>query len=159
MLADLEQLREFLDAVYEAAPCPISIKTRLGLEDPEEFGPVLELYNQYPVSELIIHPRVRKDFYRHPVRTEAFERALAHSGNPVSYNGSIVTPEDYAICAEKYPQIKAVMVGRALCPIRFWRAGSNMESAVTGTCCGLSMTSCLRPMRPNLTAGSTPPSA
>ena len=114
MLADLEQLREFLDAVYEAAPCPISIKTRLGLEDPEEFGPVLELYNQYPVSELIIHPRVRKDFYRHPVRTEAFERALVHSGNPVSYNGSIVTPEDYAICAEKYPQIKAVMVGQGL---------------------------------------------
>ena len=114
MLADLQALERFLDAVYETSPCPISIKTRLGLEDPEEFGPVLELYNRYPISELIIHPRVRKDLYRHPVRPEAFERALANSKNPVSYNGSIVTPEDYRACTDQYPGIKSVMIGQGL---------------------------------------------
>ena len=114
MLADPEGLRQFLDVIFEKTPCAISVKTRLGLEDPEEFGAVLEVYNQYPISELIIHPRVRKDFYRHPVRRAAFEAALAESKNPVSYNGSIITPEDYADCIGKYPNLKAVMIGQGL---------------------------------------------
>ena len=114
MLADVEKLEQFLDAVFEKAPCSISVKTRLGLEDPEEFGPILEVYNRYPISELIIHPRVRKDLYRHPVRPEAFEKAASESKNPVSYNGSIVTPEDYAACVGKYPDLKAVMIGQGL---------------------------------------------
>ena len=114
MLADLDSLNRFLGAIYENAPCAISVKTRLGLEDPEEFGPVLEIYNQYPISELIIHPRVRKDFYRHPVRTQAFEQALTASKNSVSYNGGIVTPEDCAACAQRYPAVKAMMLGQGL---------------------------------------------
>ena len=131
MLADPEALERFLDAVFEQAPCPISVKTRLGLESPEEFGPVLEVYNRYPVSELIIHPRVRKDFYRHPVRIEAFEQALADSKIPVSYNGSIVTPEEYAACSEKYPELTAVMIGQGLVsdPFLAGRIRQGMQSS------------------------------
>lgn len=114
LLADLETLEQFLDAIFEQAPCPISIKTRLGIENPDEFVEILELYNRYPVSELIIHPRVRKDFYRHPVRLEAYEQALQNCRCPVSYNGSIITPEDYRNCISRYPNLKAVMIGQGL---------------------------------------------
>ena len=34
-----EELERFLDTVFDAAPCAVSIKTRLGLREPEEFGP------------------------------------------------------------------------------------------------------------------------
>ena len=114
MLADLQTLERFLDEIFAAAPCAVSIKTRLGLEDPEEFVPILELYNRYPICELIIHPRVRKDFYRHPVRTEYFDRALDHCKCPISYNGSIVTVQDYDACVSRYPQITSVMIGQGL---------------------------------------------
>jgi tRNA-dihydrouridine synthase len=114
MLAHGDVLRYFLDRIFENAPCPISVKTRLGMEDPGEFEAVLEIYNAYPMTELIIHPRVRKDFYRHPVRTEAFDRALANSRNPVSYNGSINTPGEFAACVEKYPQLRSVMIGQGM---------------------------------------------
>jgi len=114
MLADLQTLERFLEAIYAAAPCAVSVKTRLGLEDPAEFGPILELYNRFPISELIIHPRVRKDFYRHPVRTEAFVQALDASKNPVSFNGGIVTPGDVRDCAARWPGLKAIMVGQGL---------------------------------------------
>ena len=114
MLADLDALERFLDVIYEKTPCPVSVKTRLGMENPEEFGPILELYNRYPISELIIHPRVRKDLYRHPVRVEAFEDALQNSKNTVSYNGSIITPADYRNCTSHYPNLKAVMIGQGL---------------------------------------------
>lgn len=114
MLADLMALDRFLDRIYSAAPCSISVKTRLGMDDPEEFQRILELYDRYPISELIIHPRVRRDLYRHPVRREIFDDAYSRSRNPVSYNGSILTPEDHAACAARYPKLTAIMVGQAL---------------------------------------------
>lgn len=114
MLADPELLGRFLEAIFEEAPCAISVKTRLGLEKPEEFPAILEVFNRYPIRELIIHPRVRKDFYRHPVRTEAFGEALARSGNPVAFNGGIVTAGDCQQVMEDYPNIRAVMVGQGL---------------------------------------------
>lgn len=114
MLADLQGLDRFLEAVFARAPCAVSVKTRLGMDDPEEFGPILEIYDRYPLAELIIHPRVRQDFYRHPVRVGDFEKALAGSRNPVSYNGGLLTAADCAACAEKYPQLRSIMVGQGL---------------------------------------------
>ena len=114
MLADPEALRCFLDEIYEKAPCPISIKTRLGLEDPADFFEILNIYNRYPVSELIIHPRVRKDFYRHPVRHEIFEQVVTSCKMPVSFNGGIVTVDDFGVCAAKYPNVRAIMIGQGL---------------------------------------------
>ena len=114
MLADPPVLDRFLEEVYSKAPCAISVKTRLGMEDPEEFGPILEIYNKYPIAELIIHPRVRRDFYRHPIRQEYFDLAVANSRNPVSYNGGVVTASDHANCALRYPEGKAIMIGQGL---------------------------------------------
>lgn len=114
MLADTRSLDRFLAEVFDKAPCTISVKTRLGMEVPEEFEAILEIYNKYPISELIIHPRVRADFYRHPVRIDAFEKALQSSKNPVSYNGGLVTAADHAECEGRYPQLKAIMLGQGL---------------------------------------------
>ena len=114
MLADLQGLESFLGDVFEHAPCSISVKTRLGMEDPEEFGPILERNNRYPIAELIIHPRVRKDFYRHPVREASFEAAYNSCRLPLSYNGGIVTPEDYEACAARWPSVRGIMVGQGL---------------------------------------------
>lgn len=114
MLADPQTLDRFLDGVFSAAPCAVSVKTRLGMESSEEFEAILEIYNRYPISELIIHPRVRKDFYRHPIRKEVFDKAMKDSKNPVSYNGSIVTNTDYALLVAKYPDLSAVMIGQGL---------------------------------------------
>ncbi len=115
LLADTKALDAFLNEIFSHAPCKISIKTRLGMNDLEEFEPILEIYNRYPLSELIVHPRVRKDFYRHPVRQEFFEIAYKKSKNPISYNGSIVTKDDFESCREKYPKLNAIMVGQGLC--------------------------------------------
>ena len=66
------------------------------------------------MSELIIHPRVRKDLYRHPVRTKVFDRVWNSRPMAVSYNGSIITPADYNACQERYPGLKAIMIGQGL---------------------------------------------
>ena len=63
---------------------------------------------------MIVHPRVRKDFYRHPVRTEAFDKIYGHYHKPLGYNGSITTPEHHASCSDRYPRLNSIMIGQGL---------------------------------------------
>ncbi|MBE6924850.1 MAG: tRNA-dihydrouridine synthase family protein [Ruminococcaceae bacterium] len=114
MLRDTDSLKRFLDGIFAAAPLPISIKTRLGLESSEEFPAILEVYDQYPIKELTIHPRTRKQFYNGELRLEMFQYAVEHSKNPLCFNGDLTSPEDIQRIADQYPQVKAVMLGRGL---------------------------------------------
>ena len=57
MLRTPDTLDSFLDAVFSGTDMPISIKTRIGFADPGEFPAILDIYNRYPICELIIHPR------------------------------------------------------------------------------------------------------
>lgn len=114
LLADIDLLKEFLDAVFLDAPVAVSIKTRIGMERPEEFEELLEIYNQYPVEELIVHPRVREDFYHNYPNMDAFALALAGSRAPVCYNGDIFTVKDLEAFTMRFPKVDKVMLGRGL---------------------------------------------
>lgn len=114
MLADLDALDRFLDSIFSATPLPISIKTRLGVTESEEFPALLEIYNRYPIKELTIHPRVRKQFYTGGVDLEMFRYAVVNSKNPLCYNGDILSLADAENIQEKFPQVEAVMIGRGL---------------------------------------------
>ena len=96
MLRDLKGLDRFLYAVFDEAGGPISVKTRIGVERPEEFGPILEVYNRYPLAELIIHPRVMRQLYRGEADRDAFAAALPACRAPVCYNGDITSPAGFA---------------------------------------------------------------
>ena len=52
-LARTVALDRFLEEIYRECPLKISIKTRLGVDDPEEFPEIIDIYNQYPVEELM----------------------------------------------------------------------------------------------------------
>lgn len=113
-LGRLTELEQFLDAVFAAATVPISIKTRLGMTDPAEFWPILELYNRYPIAQLTIHPRVQRDMYKNTPRMDVFEGALTRANCPVCYNGDLVTASQCEAFAEKFPQVQTLMLGRGL---------------------------------------------
>ena len=111
-LGRTDELNYFLEEVFEHCACDISLKTRIGVEDPEEFVKLLEIYNQYPVKELIIHPRTRKEFYKGKPHMESFDYAYENSKIPLCYNGDICTIEDYQRLKERYPKLSSVMIGR-----------------------------------------------
>lgn len=113
-LAYPEELERFLEAVFEKAEVEISIKTRIGKESPDEFARILEIYNQFPLKELIIHPRVQTDFYKNHPNLEAFRMALDIAKAPVCYNGDIFSVEDYVCFTEQFPQVECLMLGRGL---------------------------------------------
>lgn len=128
MLADPEKLDAFLDQVFESAPLPVSVKTRLGIAEAEEFPKILEVFNRYPIKELTIHPRVRKQFYKGGVDMEMFRYALDNSKNPLCYNGNLRTLSEVRAFEAEFPQVEAVMIGRGLVgnPAMF-RPGTGAE--------------------------------
>ena len=113
-LAHKEELDRFLEEIYKIDDMKISIKTRLGKDNPEEFYDLIKIYNKYPLEELIIHPRTREDFYGNKPNLEIFKSALELSTNPVCYNGDIFTEEDYNKLMLKFPKLDSVMLGRGL---------------------------------------------
>ena len=114
MLRDLPALEGFLDEIFAKSPLPISIKTRIGFYDKDEFPAILELYNQYPVKELTIHPRIRAQFYKGSVDMDVFRYCLENSKNPVCYNGDLISLKKVQAFEQEFPQVEAVMIGRGL---------------------------------------------
>lgn len=127
LLAYPEELDRCLEEIFAALPdMRVSIKTRIGKNDPADWERLLAIYGKYPVSELIVHPRVQKEFYRGAVHRDAFELALARRREPPVYNGDLFTVAEVEDFCRKYPQVRAVMLGRGLvaqrllgdCPLR-----------------------------------------
>lgn len=113
-LADPDGLDRFLDEIFKKCDVKISIKTRIGKDDPEEFVRLLDIYNQYPVEELIIHPRVQKDFYKNQPDLDVFRDAVEGSKIPLCYNGDIFTPESHDEMRREFPQVDTFMLGRGI---------------------------------------------
>lgn len=109
-----EELDRFLDEVFSRVKMPVSVKTRLGIREPEEFYQILEIFNRYPISNLTIHPRVQKEFYKGAVHRDLFAWALSESRNPLCYNGDLVTVEDCIALEAEFPEVESVMIGRGL---------------------------------------------
>ena len=114
MLRDVNALDAFLEEILSKSPLPVSVKTRLGLENKEDFTSILEVYNRYPIKELTIHPRTRKQFYDGDLHIDMFRYALENSTNPLCFNGDLRTNGDILKLSEEFPQIEAVMIGRGL---------------------------------------------
>ncbi len=113
-LAFTEELDRFLDDIYARTNMKISIKTRIGKDDPEIFGKLLDIYNQYPVEELIIHPRLQTDYYKHAPRLEAYKEAREKSRHRLCYNGDLFTASCIRDFCEAFPSENRLMIGRGL---------------------------------------------
>lgn len=113
-LAYPEELDKFLDEIYKIDNMKISIKTRLGKERADEFYKLIEIYNKYPLEELIIHPRTREDFYGNTPNLEVFKDALKLSKHSICYNGDIFTLNSYNKIINEFPKVNKVMLGRGI---------------------------------------------
>ena len=113
-LAFPERLEKFLDIIFQDCRLKISVKTRIGMEDGTEFADLLDIFNKYPMEELIIHPRLQKDFYKNTPDMEVFAAALEKSRNLLFYNGDIFKVEDYYRFQKEFPQVECIMAGRGV---------------------------------------------
>ncbi len=113
-LAYPEQLDRFLDDIFNPSKMKISIKTRLGVNDPEEFYELVKIFNKYPIEELTIHPRVQKDFYKNTPNLAVFKAALPTLKAQICYNGDLFNKTDYEKFTADFPEVDRIMLGRGL---------------------------------------------
>ena len=111
-LRDKDALDDFLSSVFSNSDLEISLKTRIGFYEGEEMEELLEIYNKYPLSSLIIHPRVSEQLYSGIPNMRVFLDAYNKSKNPVCYNGDIYTTDDFKTITSSYLGICGVMIGR-----------------------------------------------
>lgn len=113
-LAMKKELNTFLEEIFSDAVTEISIKTRAGKEQHDEFYELIEIFNQFPVKELIIHPRVQTDLYRNKPDLDIFKDALKLCKMPVCYNGDIFTLQDFEAVHAAFPEVDTFMLGRGI---------------------------------------------
>lgn len=113
-LAYPDELREFLDAVYDKCPIKVSVKTRIGVSDTVEWEQLLRLYAEFPMEELIIHPRLQRELYAGRPHTDAFRCTQERLAVPLCYNGDIVSPESLDALTKQLHPVQAVMIGRGI---------------------------------------------
>ena len=132
MLADLRALDDFLAEVFSHCELKVSVKTRMGLDSTGEFPAILEVYNKYPLSALIIHARDRVGMYKSRPDIPAFAAAFHASRAPVCYNGNIFSRAHLEAVRSAVPELEQVMVGRGVAAdpalFRRLRGGEALEA-------------------------------
>lgn len=117
-LRDTDALKDFLEDIYNHADkqtMSISVKTRLGYSNPDEFYELMGIFNEFPLSELIIHTRIKEDMYKGEPRLDYYSYAIDNAKFPLVYNGNIFTAGDYSnYCIRLNHELKSVMLGRGL---------------------------------------------
>ncbi|MDD5758402.1 MAG: tRNA-dihydrouridine synthase family protein [Desulfobulbaceae bacterium] len=105
---------QFLDRVLADFRGKLSIKLRLGRYAAEEIEALWPIFNQYPLAEIIVHPRLGRQLYYGSVDLDAFGCCLTHSKHRLVYNGDIRTVQDFRDLSARFPTIDSWMIGRGL---------------------------------------------
>jgi tRNA-dihydrouridine synthase B len=109
-----DRIDRFLDTVLAGIPGRLSIKTRLGRFSAAEMGALMPIFNRYPLSEVIIHPRTGVQMYAGGVDLKRFGECFALCRSPVVYNGDIDSEGTFSTLAERFPGVAGWMLGRGL---------------------------------------------
>ena len=114
MLWDTYFLEKFLDDIFSANLCNISIKTRIGCYEEDEFDKISKILLKYPFSEIIIHPRLMVDYYINKPRLQVFEKIYNKNNENLCYNADIYNKTDFDNIKAQFPFCKAFMLGRGI---------------------------------------------
>ena len=85
-----DKVEAMLEAVFkQIGDMKFSVKCRLGYFSPNEIEAIIPIFNRFPLSELIIHPRIGKQLYKGEADVERFKALISSINAPLVYNGDI----------------------------------------------------------------------
>lgn len=113
-LANPSALKTFLEEIFDKCPIAISLKTRLGMQQPEEVFILQTIFSEFPIKEWILHARVREDYYQNTPHWAIFSEVSKQSTIPLCYNGDIFSVANYQKFIHTFPEIHTIMLGRGL---------------------------------------------
>jgi tRNA-dihydrouridine synthase B len=113
-LKNPDSIWRMLDKLFDDSNFHITVKTRLGYDDPEEIIGLIHKFNNYPIKELIIHTRTARQMYKGETNPEFFVKCMEISKIPLVYNGDIFSVEDYNMLKKLIPDCTSWMIGRGV---------------------------------------------
>ncbi len=114
LLPQPEKIREILDTALPQLNCSISVKLRAGMDSMEDIYKVIPVLNEYPLSEIIFHPRIAKQLYAGSPDWELFEEISRLTRSPIVYNGDLNSKEIFSRADERFESVNRWMIGRGM---------------------------------------------
>ena len=109
-----DQLNCFLEEIFSKSEVNISIKTRIGKDSINEYDRLLEIFQKYPISELIVHPRLQIDYYKNKPNIDVFSKTFLNQRWEICYNGDICSEKNCKQIQNRFPDLRKIMIGRGL---------------------------------------------
>lgn len=125
LLPHPEKIKAILSDFFEISDLKLSVKIRAGLLSEKEIEPIINVLNKFPLTEIIVHPRIATQLYKGKILGSAFQFVLGNSRNNVVYNGDIFSISDYQKIKQTFPNTKNWMLGRGILKNPFLPAEIN----------------------------------
>ena len=114
LIKNTDQIEHILKRVHNETDIIVSMKMRMGYENPTEILDVFPILEQYPIKNIAIHARIGKQLYKGGVDLDSFQKCLDTSKQKIYYNGDITSVAKFKELQERFPSIDHWMIGRGL---------------------------------------------
>jgi tRNA-dihydrouridine synthase B len=115
LLQQPDAVKEMLGKLFEKFPSmKCSVKMRLGVESTDEWQTILPVLNQFPLEEIIVHPRTAKQLYKGELHWDIFGQIAQATHHKLVANGNIDSIEALSQLTQQHPTIETVMIGRGM---------------------------------------------
>lgn len=114
LLPSTDKIKRILSEAFSKLSCRVSVKLRTGLLSSDEIFDVIPVLNEFPLNEVILHPRIAKQLYRGSADKELFMQVIDLSKHPLVYNGDIFTQDDFNQSSDHFTTITSWMLGRGI---------------------------------------------
>jgi len=114
LISNTSQIEHILKRVHNETDIIVSMKMRMGYENPTEILDVFPILEQYPIKNIAIHARIGKQLYKGGVDLDSFQKCLDTSKQKIYYNGDITSVAKFKKLQERFPSIDHWMIGRGL---------------------------------------------
>jgi len=114
LISNTSQIEHILKRVHNETDIIVSMKMRMGYENPTEILDVFPILEQYPIKNIAIHARIGKQLYKGGVDLDSFQKCLNTSKQKIYYNGDITSVAKFREMQERFPSIDHWMIGRGL---------------------------------------------
>lgn len=114
LLSSPEKIDEILNSVFAESYIQISVKMRLGYQNPKEIFSVLPILEKYTLANITIHPRIGKQLYKGEVDLKTFAECLNLTSHKIFYNGDITSFQSFRELKDRFPAIDNWMIGRGM---------------------------------------------
>ena len=114
LISNTSQIEHILKRVHNETNIIVSMKMRMGYENPTEILDVFPILEQYPIKNIAIHARIGKQLYKGGVDLDSLQKCLDTSKQKIYYNGDITSVNKFKELQERFPSVDHWMIGRGL---------------------------------------------